>query len=518
MSTLAAGVSYVLQPHLHSEQKTSGALQRARQIYKGTNADVYRIGALTGEVISSDDEDLDPPTFKTSLSEKSEKAPTQTVTQVRNLLALGHKSYSSVTEPGLEILIPDLVTYGNDYNLAPSQLKRILDHHLRGTLKQTADTIIKTAGILRGIEKLGKLFYRPQIRQNYAENIRNWKLNTTKPVLPQLQELEVWYMTGHKQNKSAQEIELLTKEAALRGVSLGVKAFMDATESHYRYMHSNKSIPIHTFAKRMERALDGSKAIPAARVRSIETNHPSDDVRLNPPQEPIPASHDLRGLTQQMERMSSQLSTLQPVPVNTRSLELNHLTNSVTKMSQEIAAIRKVTSNLPSVNQMSQEIAAIRNVTSNLPVVNNPKTNYQTNEPLRPIIPGTRQFREAINENTMNAFNQKGSKDEDTKTYYWTDKGLYRPLMPIWQVPKNITAFVDKFGKPRITPALLRHFEGLCVFCGLPHRQQGKSCIYKGKAANWTICRRCKTGLHTEEDCCLDLSIFNEPNKSHSEN
>jgi hypothetical protein len=47
MSTLAAGVSYVLQPHLHSEQKTSGALQRARRIYKGTNADVYRIGVRT---------------------------------------------------------------------------------------------------------------------------------------------------------------------------------------------------------------------------------------------------------------------------------------------------------------------------------------------------------------------------------------------------------------------------------------------------------------------------------------
>jgi hypothetical protein len=385
MSTLAAGVSYVLQPHLHSEQKTSGALQRARKIYKGTNADVYRMGALTGELISSDDEDLNLPTFKSSLNEKSEKAPTQTVTQVRNLLALGHKSCSSVTEPGLEILIPDLVKYGNDYNFAPSQLKRILDHHLRGTLKQTTDTIIKTAGILRGIENLGKLFYRPQIRQNYAESIRNWKLNITKPVLPQLQELEVWYMTGHKQNKSAQEIELLTKEAALRGVSLGVKAFMDATESHYRYMHSNKSIPIHTFAKRMERALDGSKAIPAARVRSIETNHPSDNVRLSLPQEPIPASHDLQGLTRQMERMSSQLSTLQPAPVNTRSLELNHLTNSVTQMFQEIAAIRKVTSNLPSVTQMSQEIAVIRNVTSNLPVVNNPKTNYQTNDTLRPI-------------------------------------------------------------------------------------------------------------------------------------
>jgi hypothetical protein len=138
-------------------------------------------------MISSDDEDLNLPTFKTYLNEKLEKAPTQTVTQVRNLLALGHKSYSSVTEPGLEILIPDLVTYGNDYNLVPSQLKRILDHHLRGTLKQTADTIIKTAGILRGIENLGKLFYRPQIRQNYAESIRNWKLNITKPVLPQLQ-------------------------------------------------------------------------------------------------------------------------------------------------------------------------------------------------------------------------------------------------------------------------------------------------------------------------------------------
>jgi hypothetical protein len=157
-------------------------------------------------------------------------------------------------------------------------------------------------------------------------------------------------MTGHKQNKSAQEIELLTKEAALRSVSLGVKAYMDATESHYRYMHSNKSIPIHTFAKGMEGALDGSKTIPAARVRSIETNHPSDEVCLSLPQEPIPASHDLQGLTRQMERMSSQLSTLQPAPVNTHSLELNHLTNSVTQMSQETAAIRNVTSNLPVVN------------------------------------------------------------------------------------------------------------------------------------------------------------------------
>jgi hypothetical protein len=41
------------------------------------------------------------------------------------------------------------------------------------------------------------------VRQSYAESIRNWKLNITKPVLTQLQELEVWYITGHKQNKSA---------------------------------------------------------------------------------------------------------------------------------------------------------------------------------------------------------------------------------------------------------------------------------------------------------------------------
>jgi hypothetical protein len=47
----------------------------------------------------------------------------------------------------------------------------------------------------------------------------------------------------------------------------------------------------------------------------------------------------------------------------------------------------------------------------------------------------------------MNAFYFKGSKDQDAKTYYWTDKGLFRPLMPIWQVPENITAFVDKAGK-----------------------------------------------------------------------
>jgi hypothetical protein len=69
-----------------------------------------------------------------------------------------------------------------------------------------------------------------------------------------------------------------------------------------------------------------------------------------------------------------------------------------------------------------------------------------------------------------------------------------RRLAIFYRNPRNKRA--------ELTRALLAHFEGRCSTCGLPgHRNASKTCPLQSAADSWGICSRCRRGFHLSGDC-----------------
>ncbi len=493
---LAAACLFLLKDD-HSDV-AKRASRRVRRIAKLDDAAIFGHDAfgLEEEDAEAADEDDLPRFDRGVVNSKTEAVPPRVYALVQSQLRSNHPHpYSEVHEKKAHKLIPDIIRASNENGLSLRQIRLLANEFLEGKLKQGLRALRTAAKDERdALEEMRDVLHRPSTTENYDRQIREWKLQADKPIHDQLRGLQLLYIASSTQ-KSAPDIELLVREAALRGVPLPVKALMDHHERRYRRLHGNHVITMAWFARRLQKELDRHGKESKGRVRVVQEEAP--------PREDRYGQQDAAHLNARFDAVAGDLGAL-----------IRSKIESLEKRVKQASIQQLDTSGPPPTSGPPQSGGGPPRWRSGNSYTSGGSRNATGYQSGTPIAPNSEEFARATEVNSFYFFDSTNSSgDGSPTTHEWVGE-YYRPLVQVPQLPQNCSTFVQRQGRDgpyySINRDLLSFFRDRCCYCGISHRRGSKFCPYRQKAASWTVCTKCRMGLHAV--CLIDPAYLNAVN------
>jgi hypothetical protein len=404
----------------------------------------------------------------------------------------------------INAFLENFVETVNLHKPSEEQAKKLLLSYFNDSMRTTIRNQINLGSLQGAIDYLRKHKANAGTIEKYQAEAKNWKLDRTKDIKPQLMELHEL----HSNANPSEPLQMVYCAVMAQLRMFLTDAELKALQTEQAEKKARRSGMGMTFEE-VVRFLEGKVEIkPKKDKKERDVNSVSARRNASPPPQ-------YQETTRQIYAQSFRTATVDPLPPPQHPAPQRSFYPAPPEapLPQQSYGQERYRSYAPPAEQSDA-----RGNTYSYKIQEPPRVPFEDMVFLKQNHP---EF-PAISQNFSKKQLEERTAQSNEIAFITLSDGSIVPVegLEIKPYSRRLAIFYrnPRTRRVELTRALLNHFEGKCSTCGLPgHRNADKVCPFQNAADSWGICNRCRRGMHLTVDCKYNADYLAKNEERQSE-